>query len=294
MKLWALADLHLANRANREALAEMPPHPEDWLILAGDVGETEAHLRFALEVLGPRFRQLLWVPGNHDLWTLSSDPSGLKGVAKYERLVEVCRAYGVRTPEDPFLRFPVAGEDGRHFLLAPLFLLYDYSFRPPHVAEEDALAWAQEAGVMCSDEVLLHPDPHDSRQEWCARRLSVTEKRLERAAATGDRLILVNHWPLRQDLLFLRRIPRFSVWCGTAETEDWHQRFDTAAVVYGHLHIKGTHFRHGVRFEECSLGYPRDWQRERGVAAYLRQILPVPPRESEEDDLFRAFHRPRS
>jgi len=276
LKLWALGDLHLANRVNRQALTEMPSYPEDWLILAGDMGETEAHLRFALDVLRSRFRQLIWVPGNHDLWTLSSDVSGLRGVAKYQRLVEVCRSYGVRTPEDPFIRFPRPGEDGRHYLLAPLFLLYDYSFRPAHELEEEALTWAAESGIMCSDEILLHAEPHSSRAAWCDARLKVSEDRLVRAAATGDRLVLINHWPLRQDLLFLRRIPRFSLWCGTTRTEDWHTRFNAAAVVYGHLHMKGTHFRDGVRFEEVSLGYPRDWDQARGPGAYLRQILPEP------------------
>ena len=45
------------------------PHPYDWLILAGDVGESEEHLRFALGLLAARFARLLWVPGNHDLYT---------------------------------------------------------------------------------------------------------------------------------------------------------------------------------------------------------------------------------
>ncbi len=40
MKLYAISDLHLANAPNREALQELPAHPEDGLILAGDVGET--------------------------------------------------------------------------------------------------------------------------------------------------------------------------------------------------------------------------------------------------------------
>ena len=42
MKLYAIADLHLANAANRTALMALPPHDGDWLILAGDIGETEA------------------------------------------------------------------------------------------------------------------------------------------------------------------------------------------------------------------------------------------------------------
>ena len=141
---------------------------------------------------------------------------------------------------------------------------------------EEAVEWATEAGVVASDEFLLHSEPHPTRQDWCAARLLTTEPRLERAAATGDRLILISHWPLREDLAVLPRIPRFKIWCGTKGTEDWHRRFNAAAVIYGHLHIKATHFRDGVRFEEVSLGYPRDWNRERGVGFYLRQILPVP------------------
>jgi hypothetical protein len=69
-------------------------------------------------------------------------------------------------------------------------------------------------------------------------------------------------------------LPRFSIWCGTRRTEDWHLRFRVIAAVYGHLHIRNSQHRDGVRFEEVSLGYPRHWRAERGMASYLRQILP--------------------
>ncbi len=215
------------------------------------------------------------MPGNHDLWTVQQDPSRLRGEARYRRLVEVCRSYGVLTPEDPYYRWPET-YDGVCYRVAPVFVLYDYSFRPPEVAAEDVLDWAAASGVMCSDEVLLHPDPHPSRQAWCAARVRYTERRLVEVSQDGCRLVLVNHFPLREDLFELRRIPRFSIWCGTRATEDWHRRFPLAVAVYGHIHIKGTHFRDGVRFEEVSLGYPRDWERLHGVAFYMRQILPEP------------------
>lgn len=270
MKLWAISDLHLANRHNRAALEGFPSHPEDGLILAGDTGEATDHLTFALETLQHRFRQIFWVPGNHDLWTHGEEPHRLRGEAKYRRLVEICRSFGVQTPEDPYLPW------GEEYLVAPIFLLYDYSFRPSHISLEDAVDWAAESGVLCSDEVLLDPTPYPSRQVWCEARIRYTESRLEKAAATGRRLILASHFPLRQDTVRLRRIPRFSIWCGTRHSEDWHTRFGAAAVVYGHLHIKATHLRDGVRFEEVSLGYPRDWDPELGIGHYLRQILPEP------------------
>lgn len=272
MKLYAISDLHLANPANRDALAALPHFPEDWLILAGDVGETVEHLHFALRILTRRFAQVLWVPGNHDLWTLPTDHHQERGEQRYQLLVAVCRSYGVLTPEDPYVRWPGPGPA---CLLAPLFTLYDYSFRPDDVPFEQALEWAAETNVVCTDEVLLHPDPYPSRQDWCAARCAVSEARLQAAAPHGP-LVLINHFPLRQDLVNLRWIPRFSLWCGTRRTQDWHTRFPVVAAVYGHLHIRGSHLRDGVRFEEVSLGYPRDWKQSRGMAAYLREILPGP------------------
>ncbi len=167
MQLYAISDLHLAYQENRQALAAMPPHLEDWLIVAGDVGETEAHLRFALTILTERFARVLWTPGNHDLWTMPSNEHELRGAAKYQRLVTICREYNVLTPEDPYVAWPGAGPSYR---LAPLFILYDYTFRPDHVTAQAALAWAEEEGVVCADEVVLHPDPYPTRSDWCAAR----------------------------------------------------------------------------------------------------------------------------
>jgi 3',5'-cyclic AMP phosphodiesterase CpdA len=273
MKLYAVSDLHLANRVNLQAVEALPAHPDDWLILAGDTGELEEHLQVALILLSARFKQLLWVPGNHDLWTLPTSGLSLKGEARYRRLVSLCRDFGVLTPEDPYVRWP--GKD-RTYLLAPLFLLYDYSFRPPHIPLARAVEWAAESGVVCTDEELLLPDPYPSPAAWCAQRCQETEKRLEKAAREGVPMILINHFPLRQDMAQLRRFPRFSLWCGTRRTENWHTRFPVSVVVYGHMHIRGTHYREGVRFEEVSLGYPRDWNHKRGLDYYLREILPGP------------------
>jgi 3',5'-cyclic AMP phosphodiesterase CpdA len=270
MKLYAISDLHLGRSINRQALSAIPPHPDDWLILAGDVGETEEHLHFALATLTRRFAQVLWAPGNHELWTLPSDSSRLRGEAKYRRLVAICRDYDVLTPEDPYVLWP--GE-GPACLLAPLFVLYDYSFRPDYVSADNAIEWAVESGVLCTDEALLNPDPYPSRSAWCAARYAYTERRLEKASLQAP-LILINHFPLRQDLVRLARIPRFSLWCGTRRTEEWHRQFPVSAVVYGHLHIRRTDYRDGVRFEEVSLGYPSQWRQERGVQGYLREILP--------------------
>ncbi|NMO17191.1 metallophosphoesterase [Pyxidicoccus fallax] len=273
MKLYAISDLHLRHTDNRQALQALPAHPDDWLIVAGDVGETLAEMELMLRTLTERFRQVIWVPGNHELWTMPSEQPPLRGEARYQRLVSLCRSYGALTPEDPYPRWP--GE-GPPRILVPMFLGYDYSFRPDHVPENKALEWAWEEDLLCTDEVLLHPEPYLSRSAWCAARVESTLARLQ-ALPPDCSTILINHYPLRYEHVRLPRIPRFSIWCGTKRTEDWHLRFRAEVVVSGHLHMPATLWRDGVRFEEVSLGYPMQWK-HRGMSLErgLREILPGP------------------
>ena len=268
MRLLAISDLHIGIEQNFRALAKITPRPDDWLMLGGDMAETIEQTRAGLEILAPRFGKLFWIPGNHDLWTLP-DGDGLRGEAKYRELIKLCREFGVLTPEDPFVDCESATAS---YCIAPVFLLYDYSFRPPDVSREGALRWAMEQDLLCADEHYLHPDPHPSRDAWCHERLEYTLRRLREIPA-GRRIILLNHFPLRYDLVRLPMIPRFSLWCGTNRTENWHREFNIEAVVYGHLHYPSTLSRDGVRFEEVSLGYPRQWDQDAGIDGYLRVIL---------------------
>jgi hypothetical protein len=200
----------------------------------------------------------------------------LRGQARYQHLVDLCRGLGVITPEDSY---PVWQGPGGPARIAPLFLLYDYTFRVDGThTKEQSLAYAYQTGVMCTDEALLHPDPYPSREAWCRARVAETERRLT-GCDPGVPLVLVNHWPLIREPTRVLRYPEFAQWCGTELTADWHRRFSTVAVVYGHLHIRGSTVHEGVRFEEVSLGYPREWTPRGLPCPVLRPILPA--QESE-------------
>jgi 3',5'-cyclic AMP phosphodiesterase CpdA len=273
-RLLGTSDLHVAFAENRRILEDIRPgSDEDWLLVAGDVAELVADVEWALGVLSRRFATVVWAPGNHELWTPKSDPVQLRGEHRYRHLVQMCRRLGVVTPEDPY---PVWTGDGGPVTVAPLFLLYDYSFRPEGTrTKEEALARAYATGVVCSDEFQLDPDPYPSREAWCHARVALTESRLK---ACDDRFptVLVNHFPLVREPTDVLHYPEFAQWCGTDRTADWHRRFRAAVVVYGHLHIPRTTVYDGVPFEEVSVGYPRE-HRQRGLPrGVLRQIMPRP------------------
>src|ERR1700678_2324088 len=226
MRLVAISDLHIGHpetRAYADALA--PGDPGDWVIVAGDVGEVFADVGFVLASLANRFAKVIWTPGNHELWTLPSDPVALRGVARYEALVKVCQRFGIVTPED---EFPVWAGPGGPVTVAPLFTLYDYSFRPDGAATANpatakpatasrsaALAAARAAGITPVDEGRLHADPYPSVAAWCRDRVEATERRL---AAAGAPLVLVSHWPLLREPTRALRHQAFAPWCGTTLT----------------------------------------------------------------------------
>jgi 3',5'-cyclic AMP phosphodiesterase CpdA len=283
-RLLAVSDLHVRYPENREFVEGLQPGSlDDWLIVAGDVAEQLDDVDWALRLLRERFATVIWVPGNHELWSreraAAPGRDAARGVARYQQLVDLCRRLDVLTPEDPF---PVWEGAGGPATVAPLFLLYDYSFLPAGTTTAaEGLAAAHRAGVVCTDEYLLHPDPYPDRAAWCAARVAESRRRLD-AVDPDLPTVLVNHWPMTRTPTQVLRYPEFALWCGTEQTADWHVRYRATAVVYGHLHIPRVIVEDGVRFVESSLGYPREWKPrpERGFPSVHdllpRQVLPAP------------------
>jgi 3',5'-cyclic AMP phosphodiesterase CpdA len=276
-RLLALSDLHVAHPQNRRIVENLrPPSADDWLLVAGDVGELYPDIEWALRTLADRFATVVWTPGNHELWTRRKDPLDLRGEQRYLALVDLCRRLGIHTPEDPY---PLFQGPGGPVTIAPVFLLYDYTFRPDGaLTKEQGLKLAYEKGIVCSDERLLHPDPHETVDQWCRARVEVTERRLEKQEKQDParKIVFVTHYPLVREPTRALRYPLFAQWCGTTKTSDWHRRFNTAAVVYGHLHIPRVTWYDGVRFEEVSLGYPREWRRRNAQPGIPREITIKP------------------
>lgn len=258
--LWAVADLHAAVRANRERIAAIEPSsPRDWLIVAGDVAESTSRVLETLSDLHARFDTVVWVPGNHELFSRATDAH--KGKDKYADLVAGCRSMGVFTPEDPFPVF-----DG--VTVAGLFTLYDYSFRGPRLSVAQALEQARARDFALFDDVAIAP--FVDVRAWCQERLAYSIRRL--STVTGP-TILVNHWPLVREPTRLLRYPDLALWCGTKHTRGWAERYQAHAVVYGHLHMPGVTRVRGVDHIEVSLGYPREWGRRRTTHPWPYPVL---------------------
>jgi 3',5'-cyclic AMP phosphodiesterase CpdA len=290
--LLATSDLHVSHAGNWAVVEQIRPYGDgDWLIVAGDVADRVADVEKTLRLFSERFAQVIWVPGNHDLWTTAKDEIRLPGPARYQHLVDICRGLRVLTPEDDFPVWTATQDDGteEELVVAPLFPLYDYSWRPAGMSLEQALEHGRKIGVVCTDEFLMHPDPYPSRRAWAQERLTISRQRLD-AIPADRRTVLISHWPLSRVPTTILNYPHFAMWCGSEQTEDWHRRYRAAVAVYGHLHIPVSFSVDGVRHEEVSLGYPREWrQRAQQPPQPVRRIEPPDPERKTFDHATRRW-----
>ena len=88
---------------------------------------TFSQVEKSFALLSTRFIKVIWVLGNHELWTTSNDEVQLWGEAHCQKLVDVCGVLGVVTLEGPYPRWQTATGP---VVIAPPFVLYDYTFRP--------------------------------------------------------------------------------------------------------------------------------------------------------------------
>ena len=69
-RIFAISDLHVDFPENRRHMLSLASHDylDDTLIIAGDVSDSLSRLEQLLVSLQQKFRQIAYVPGNHELW----------------------------------------------------------------------------------------------------------------------------------------------------------------------------------------------------------------------------------
>lgn len=95
MRVFVISDLHVDYEPNAQWVRDLSlaDYRHDVLIVAGDVSDRLDRLQDCLETLARRFRQVLFVPGNHDLW-VRLDPPELDSFGKFELVRAAARSAG--------------------------------------------------------------------------------------------------------------------------------------------------------------------------------------------------------
>jgi predicted phosphodiesterase len=239
MRIFALSDIHVDYDVNARWVSGLSAaeYQDDVLILAGDVTDTLPLLEWCLTTFARRFKKVLFVPGNHDLWVIRDDPRK-NSLQKFD---DVCAA--VESSGASMQAFRERGVS-----IIPLLGWYDYSFGTP--GEELKSAWMDYRACRwpdgyTEDDVTTHFAALNDRQ----------------VSPAGDMIITYSHFLPRIDVM-PGYIPRSRKLLypilGSARLDLQLRKLHSRMHVYGHSHVNRQATIDGVTYINNAFGYPSE------------------------------------
>lgn len=237
MRLFLGSDFHVDYRENLTWLQNLSRQDftDDVLILAGDLSDEVDLVKDCFDALVPRYKKLIFVPGNHDLWTARNGRG--PSFEKLELLQDLCAGYGIETRASAFGRT----------LIVPLLGWYDYSFGEPD--SRIRRGWMD--FYKCNWEGLT---PADVSARF--------DQMNEMPDTVGfDRVYSVSHFVPRLDLMPARYPEKhkalFPV-LGSTRFEERIRELGSSMHFYGHSHLNRNKVLDGVTYINNAFGYPSE------------------------------------
>jgi Icc-related predicted phosphoesterase len=243
MRVFAVSDLHVDYPANAQWVAELSisEYRDDIMIVAGDISNSLPRLERTLSTLAARFRRVLYVPGNHELWVTGDEDgksSGKTSLTKFEQVCAVAEEAGAS----------MRRYDRDGLSIVPLLGWYDYSFGQPSQLLLDswmdyrACRWPRD---FAPPDVAAH-----------------FEKLNDTTAAAGDaHVITFSHFLPRIDVMpeFIPQEKRlvYPV-LGAARLDEQVRKLRPKMHVYGHSHVNRRVDIDGVTYINNAFGYPHE------------------------------------
>jgi predicted phosphodiesterase len=239
VRVFALSDIHIDYDENAKWIANLSiaEYQDDALILAGDVTDTLRLLDWCLSALAKRFKKVLFVPGNHDLWVIREDREK-NSLQKFDDVRAVVESSGASMQA-----FRERGVE-----IIPLLAWYDYSFGEP--SEELRSIWMDYRACRW-------PSGY-TEEDVAAHFAAFNDKQVSMAP---DTVITYSHFLPRIDLMpeFIPSAHKllYPV-LGSRRLELQLRRLNSSIHVYGHSHVNRHVKIDGVSYINNAFGYPSE------------------------------------
>jgi predicted phosphodiesterase len=252
MRVFALSDLHVDYEPNLrwvEALSATD-HRDDLLILAGDLTDRLPLLAYCLQTLVRRFRNVIFVPGNHELW-VSRDAVPMDSLRKFEVVMALAVQCGAS----------VSAHREAGLSILPLLGWYDDSFGVPD--KDLRLAWMDYRACRWphgydAARIAAHFDALNEAQETT---VLGTQSDPRASPGPAEWIITCSHFLPRIDVMpeYISDEGRmlYPV-LGSRRIEARLRRLGARIHVYGHSHVNRDVEIDGVRYVNNAFGYPRE------------------------------------
>jgi predicted phosphodiesterase len=239
MRVFALSDVHVDYDVNARWVGglSMSDYRDDVLILAGDLTDTLPRLEWCLATLAARFKKVLFVPGNHDLWVIRDDPRK-DSLQKFDDVCAAVESSGASM--QPFRE--------RGLAIVPLLGWYDYSFGEP--GEELKATWMDYRACRW---------PSGFTEEKIAAYFAAFNDK--QVTHVHEKVITYSHFLPRIDVMpwFIPGASRLLYpILGSAGLDRQLRKLNATMHVYGHSHVNRHLQIDGVIYINNAFGYPSE------------------------------------
>ena len=252
MKVYAISDLHIDYEENRQWVYNLSQseYKDDILVLAGDVTDDIPSIEKVFLFLKKCFREVFYVPGNHDLWAFRHN--GMNSLEKFEFIKRIAKNSGIRSEPGEF--GPLS--------IVPLFAWYDYSFGPP----SDDLKYQWSDYRACK-----WPDGFNEKKVT-RYFISLNENFL---TCKNRFIISFSHFLPRVDLMphYIPQSKRYIYPAlGTHQLELQIRRLTPQIHIYGHSHVNVNIKKDNITYINNAFGYPHEkWTTSKQLLCILEK-----------------------
>jgi Icc-related predicted phosphoesterase len=242
MRVFAVSDLHVDYPENDRWVSQISlwDHQSDVLLCPGDISQNMPFVVRTLERLRRCFREVVYVPGNHELWV--TDGRHSDSIARFHDIMALAADCGVHT--GPLVLGGLA--------LVPLFAWYDFSFGRPSQHLLDA--W-----------VDFHACRWPGNMDAPAVAEYFSALNRPNVRAYDQPVISFSHFVPRRELLPRPESSRafLSPVLGSEAIDAQVRQLGSMMHVYGHYHVNRRHEHESVTYINNAYGYPS----EKGITA---------------------------
>ena len=255
MRVWTVSDLHIDYAENAEFVRSISigPFLDDILIVPGDLTHDFTMLKEYLILLKDRFAQVLFLPGNHDIWIHNDDYKD--SIEKFNAILKFCKQEGIET------KYTTSDVS-----IIPFYGWYDFSFGHPN--EQIQRAWRD-------FKRCRWPFPFEDvnlyflklNESWCSDSIIPSKIKISYSHFLPfAKLVPSGVPPIVRSLIPVM---------GSISLGEQIKQFQPNLHIYGHSHLNRKAFVDGIRCLNNAYAYPREKYiaRKRMICVYDQELL---------------------
>ena len=289
--MYLISDVHYERNGNRAFVDAIGgAHEEDVVIVAGYVTESLELLEECLVKLKRKFGDVFFTFGNHECWLngKDEDDDGGSSFEKIKRVLEICERIGVKCELE---KVDFESDDASVFI-APIHSYYhpewdvepdidsDIEIPPTsavmmdyRLANWDSVLLTSSSNDVSSDEYIVAKRIDSLNENWTTFLEDLKE---EKKKAKRVKVISLSHFLPRMELVPEKRFllfPNLTQACGSTLLRervesianvlnlDEGEKNDKLTHCFGHTHFSWNLVLDHVRYVQCALATPKEWQR---------------------------------